>query len=631
MASKLPAAQPDGTPKLLNGAHPRSLDEETGSTGMELVAPKPPLQAHTGSAQNPTDEEGSIAGVFLAGPYAFKISAEDPEEPPYGARNTHAAVATNNAARVSTQTEEPSNPRGASGTDASEPDGPNASRASSAKASQSHKALPKGNGSLSRGIPEKQHNDVRDTVPTMTAHYASDTEADPFTGTDPDGAGANRQLPTSVDGGIVSYLGVNDYYAAIILLASIALLAVLPSGGPVRHDHSERGSDPASDLGEGTDDAEVELIARNTGDSELGATGRLAAPSAERRSAVWLAVTSSKVMFVLNFVLWVSLAMGFSAYGKGYLRDTREPIGLVVLQGLTGIVVLGALGRLQKLDMYPQEGYTPAAARRVVFAASMHTGQSLLTNFAVLLGGVAATNALKAMEPIAAAAFSYFLLGKSCSGARLASIVVIAAGIVVFTATSSVGPKQGAGARGEEGGAEEGGFSNRAIVGISTTIVVAAVCCNALRNVFIKKGDPIPPHQTLFACSVVAAILGIGMKFLKMSFRVMDDLSYVGVAGGGHTEYNTDPGDGSGGSFYWIKVTGINASLCFVGYNFASFNLLARLTPVGHAVGNSFKRVLVFAGGLLFLGEFMNARQLGGAALALAGVLAYNVSGAQSK
>ena len=73
----------------------------------------------------------------------------------------------------------------------------------------------------------------------------------------------------------------------------------------------------------------------------------------------------------------------------------------------------------------------------------------------------------------------------------------------------------------------------------------------------------------------------------------------------------------------------MNASLCFVGYNFVSFNLLARLTPVGHAVGNSFKRVLVFAGGLMFLGELMNSRQLGGAALALAGVLAYNVSGAK--
>lgn len=628
MASELPAAQPDGFSKLLYGAHPPSLDEVTGSTGKELVAPKPPLQVRTDSTQIPSDEEGSVAGVSLAGTYAFKISAENSNEPPYSARNTRAMVAINNASRVSTRNAQPPYSRGASEPVTSEQDGSNGSHASSAIALQSDRAVPKGNGSLSHGIPDKQRNDVHNTVPTMTAHHASGSGEESSTGTVPDRADANRQLPTSADGSIVSYLGVNDYYAAIVLLASIALLAVLPSEGTLPSAPSEGGSDPASDLREGTDEAEVELIAPNTVDPELGATLRPATSSAARSPAVRLAVTSSKVIFMLNFVMWVSLAMGFSAYGKGYLRDTREPIGLVVLQGLTGIAVLGALGRFRKLDMYPKERYTPAAARRVVLAASMHTGQSLLTNFAVLLGGVAATNALKAMEPIAAAVFSYFLLGRKCSGSRLASIFVIAAGIIVFTATSSAGAKGGTGGSGEEGRAEAGAFSNREIVGISTTIVVAAVCCNALRNVFIKKGDPIPPHQTLFACSFVAAIVGIGMKFLKMSFRIMDDLSYVGLAGGEHTEQNTGPGGDSSGRFDWIKVTGLNASLCFVGYNLASFNLLARLTPVGHAVGNSFKRVLVFAGGLVFLGEFMNARQLGGAALALAGVLAYNVGGA---
>ena len=160
-------------------------------------------------------------------------------------------------------------------------------------------------------------------------------------------------------------------------------------------------------------------------------------------------------------------------------------------------------------------------------------------------------------------------------------------------------------------------------------IVVAAVCCNALRNVLIKKGDPIPPHQTLFACSVVSAIAGIGMMSLRLMFSVMDDLALVGARRDGDTARSSNGCSISEGGFDWLRVTGLNASLCFVGYNFASFNLLARLTPVGHAVGNSFKRVLVFAGGLMFLGELMNSRQLGGAALALAGVLAYNVSGAK--
>ena len=77
----------------------------------------------------------------------------------------------------------------------------------------------------------------------------------------------------------------------------------------------------------------------------------------------------------------------------------------------------------------------------------------------------------------------------------------------------------------------------------------------------------------------------------------------------------------------WLRMDGVNAALCFVGYNLASFNLLLRLSPVGHAVSNSCKDVLVSASGLLVLGEVMSVRQLGGTAVALAGVLAYNVAG----
>ncbi|CAN0520153.1 unnamed protein product, partial [Ectocarpus sp. 8 AP-2014] len=56
-------------------------------------------------------------------------------------------------------------------------------------------------------------------------------------------------------------------------------------------------------------------------------------------------------------------------------------------------------------------------------------GQTLLANAAVLVGGVDATNALSAAtEPVAATVFSYLLLGKTCSGLRLAALTTIVAG-----------------------------------------------------------------------------------------------------------------------------------------------------------------------------------------------------------
>lgn len=627
-ASNLPAGQPDQVPRLLNGAQLSTLDEVPYPPGEEPTAQKTPLQARTGSTHTRTDGKRSVADIFLAGTSAFEVSANDPDETPYTARNTPTVAATTNAAEVTTRETQSASSRDAFMRDTGEPDDPTARHAFTANVSPTDRAVARNTGSASPRIlkNKKKHNDEH----TSNVNHSTSLSSKHSKRTVPDSGDAEPQPSARAGGGVMTSFATNDYYVVVLLVASIVLLSVLPSGGSARHAHAEDGPDRSSDLdlGAGADDAQMELIERHRVVSEAGDTEPATAPPTPRAPPVWAVVASSKLLFMVNFVLWVSLAMGFSAYAKGYLRETREPIGLVVLQGTTGVAVLGALGRFKHLDLFPKEGYSPAAARRVAFAASMHTAQAFLTNFAVLLGGVAATNALKAMEPIAAAGFSYWLLGKSCSGARLASIFVIAAGIVVFTVSSSAGAKAGAVGGSGGGGTEEGSFSNREIVGISTTTVVAAVCCNALRNVFIKKGDPIPPHQTLFACSVVAAVVGVGMMFLRLAFRVMDDISYAGVTDDEHAGRNTGSGNGTG-SFDWIRITGFNASLCFVGYNFASFNLLARLTPVGHAVGNSFKRVLVFAGGLVFLGEVMNTRQLGGAALALAGVLAYNVSGAQ--
>lgn len=613
---------------MLDDAQLSTLDEVPYSPGQELPAQKTWSQARTGSTHTLTDGKSSVADVFLAGTPAFELSETYHEETPYTARETRAVPATTSAAEVRTWETQSASSRDAFMQATGKPDDRTAKHAFTADASPTDRAVAQPSGSASPRIPGETHTDAHRTAPTSKVDHSNKASKHSEHTVVTDSGDAKPQPSARDGGGVMKSFAANDYYVVILLLASIVLLSILPSGGSARHAHAEDGPDPSSHLGigAGADDAQMELIEHHKVDSEAGDTEPATPPPTPRAPPVWAVAASSKLLFMLNFVLWVSLAMGFSAYAKGYLRETREPIGLVVLQGTTGVAVLGALGRFKHLDLYPKEGYSPTAARRVAFAASMHTAQAFLTNFAVLLGGVAATNALKAMEPIAAAGFSYWLLGKSCSGARLASIFVIAAGIVVFTVSSSAGAKTGSRGGSGGGGAEEGSFSDREIVGISTTIVVAAVCCNALRNVFIKKGDPIPPHQTLFACSVVAAVVGIGMMFLRLAFRVMDDISYAGVADDEHAGRNTGSGSGS---LDWIRVTGINASLCFVGYNFASFNLLARLTPVGHAVGNSFKRVLVFAGGLVFLGEVMNSRQLGGAALALAGVLAYNISGAQ--
>eukprot|EP00752_Nemacystus_decipiens_P016187 g14474.t2 len=407
----------------------------------------------------------------------------------------------------------------------------------------------------------------------------------------------------SLNVAITSVLINDDFFAAMLLVAAILGLAFMPSGGAARRPSCDMlvlrdvaGDGEGKGRGDSRAGGDPDLIMK-TDQSPRTVRGRSASVTTGTAAA-----TSSKMTFMFNFAMWVSLAMGFSGYGKAYLGDTRDPIGLLILQGATGVLVLCVLARFGVLDLHPGGDLTPAAARQAGLAAVLHTGQALLTNFAVLVGGVAVTNALKAMEPVAAAVFSYLLLGKTCSGSRMAALATIVVGILILTF------------KGNNAGGD-GGY-----IVISAVFTMAAVCCNALRNVVIKRGNPIPPHQTLFTCSAAATVVGIALMLLRLTFRSMDDLLQRG--GLGHGGY-----DGRDLVSSWVRMDGVNAALCFVGYNLASFNLLLRLSPVGHAVGNSCKRMVVFASGLLLLGEVMCVRQLGGTAVALAGVLAYNLAG----
>lgn len=397
---------------------------------------------------------------------------------------------------------------------------------------------------------------------------------------------------------------LNDYVSTALLLACIVVLALLPSARGTRRRLSHHlSSEHLSRDDVGGIQKEIPAAAYGNSESERGGAFD---ESPERSSVHRLraapgAAATSKLLFMLNFTMWVLLAMGFGGYGKHYMSDTGDPVGLLVLEGVVGTVVLSGLGWL---DLRPAKGLRSAEARQAGMAAIFHTGQALLTNFAMLVGGVAVTNALKATEPAAAAILAYIVLGKRCSSSQVCAIIAIVTGVALLTSSGSSGS-------GDENG-------DHPAVGVSATIALTAVCCNALRNVVIKTAAPVPPHQTLFACSVAATVIGAGLLLLRYISGATMALSTEGAAD------ETQVGDKARDMF---QIRGVNAALCFVGHNFASFNILASLSPVGHAVGNACRYMLVFASGLLFLGEVMSPGQLGGAAIALIGVLAYNVAG----
>ncbi|CAN0506208.1 unnamed protein product, partial [Ectocarpus sp. 8 AP-2014] len=363
-----------------------------------------------------------------------------------------------------------------------------------------------------------------------------------------------------------------DCVAALFLLFAIIALAALPSktGGGRGGGRSPRvlkcdavngdkkglvavsGMEPA--LGKATAHQEMEEHCGRTDaaspsssrDSELGSRDSLS--PAQRSPGVKQSGfpatkkgPSFNLLFALNFILWIALAVAFSRYSKSYLRDTQDPVGLLVLQGSVGVVVLCALGRVGlgatdegraggSVSVLGQLVQPFAASRLAGLAAILHTCQAFLTSFSVFVGGVAVTSALKATEPVAAVAFSYLILGKTVHRVKLASLAVIMAGIVLLTTKS-----KSAAAGTVREAAEEGGATPHSPVMLATMFTMAAVCCNALRNVLIKKGDPVPPRQTLLACSSAAAAIGVSLMALRVVMRSMDDL-LLGPAPGGVVE-----------------------------------------------------------------------------------------------
>lgn len=414
------------------------------------------------------------------------------------------------------------------------------------------------------------------------------------------------------------------FFSTVFILLSIVVLALCPSVG-ISDGSREKAPEKETAGGGGVFNGprgEVEMAERCGSDSELLEPERSPKLTVGRPAPLRITVITSKIVFVLNFSLWVLLAVGFNAYGKIYLRETRDPIGLLILQGLMGVILLGAFGYFGVVNLSPGKNMTRSTIKHSGLAAIFHSGQAVLTLYAVLMGGVSITSALKATEPVAAAVFSYFLLGKTVSPPRIGALFIIMAGIILLTSKSRRGTSNGS------GGGGSGDLDSTVLT--SAFITTVAVCFNALRNVIIKKGGKIPPHQTLFACSVAAAVVGASMLLPRLAVHVMQASSSEPSMAQQPTS-EVESSEAAGGLSALFSAIGINGALCFVGYNLASFNLLAHLSPVGHAVGNSCKRIIVFASGLTLLGEEMGAWQLGGASIAILGVLVYNISGTSGK
>lgn len=439
--------------------------------------------------------------------------------------------------------------------------------------------------------------------------------------------GLGRTTTAHVVGGEVSFAG--NLALSLAILVVIALLG-LPGLTFLRKSEPDSPPDLAAP---GADVPSAEKPQELAEGGHTAANPRCWSSFGQRPLRV-----ADVVFFGVNYALWVVLAMGFNVCSKTYMRETRNPVALLAIQGWVGVAVLCAMNLVTRFRQDHRSSNSvasspssssssspssssssappwlgkcgPKQARRaapsVWQAGLLHSANAVLTSWSVLAGGVAATHALKALEPVAAAGFSRWLLGSTLPPGRAAAVAIIVLGLGILMVPLHVpwwirwrGDVEDQSDSSDTGGVEL----------VVPAILTACACCAvALRNVLLKGRDtpPPPPPLGLLVCSVVAAgvgTMGLLVPLLPWSW-----------------EWAAEP---------LLRVSGCNAALCFVGYNLASFNLLSELSPVGHAVGNASKRVCLFATGLFLLSEdaSMSPRQLAGASVAFLGLASYNLAG----
>ena len=346
---------------------------------------------------------------------------------------------------------------------------------------------------------------------------------------------------------------------------------------------------------------------------------------------------SAFTFFGLNYVIWVVLSMGFSICSKAYMNESRNPMVLLAIQGWIGTAILcamNAVGRCRHRSCSSSfcsstndtiSSSTPSwlgkcgleqarrEGRNVWQAGLLHSVNAVLTSWSVLVGGVAATHALKALEPVVAAIFSRWLLGSKLPPRRAASVAIIVLGLGIFMmpshllkwASEKLNPPS------VEGLSTSGTWYSGVNLAVPALVTTCACCAVVLRNILLKRADPPPPPPPLGL--LVCCIVGAGAGSFALLVSIL-------------------PFGWEGAKTSLLRMSGVNAALCFVGYNLASFNLLSELSPVGHAVGNATKRVCLLATGLFLLGEkrSMSPYQLVGASLAFVGLASYNLAGTRS-
>lgn len=294
------------------------------------------------------------------------------------------------------------------------------------------------------------------------------------------------------------------------------------------------------------------------------------------------------------FAGWYYFSIAFNVYQKALLKAVPMPWTVTALELLIGSALVAATWGVG-LKAPPK--VTSSMLKPIGTLGMVHFLGNALTNVSLGKVAVSFTHTVKALEPVFSVGLSAAFLGVVPSLALVASLMPIILGVMIASATE---------------------------VSFNMAGFLSAMGSNLTfqsRNVLSKlvmKGDEMKQldyFNLLGVLTIASTMLAIPLALIFEGSKM--NLSSI-LAGGMPLSA--------------VCFNLFMAALCFQLYQQLSFEVLSRVNPVTHSVGNSLKRVVVIAASVLIFRNPVSATNIAGTALAIFGVILYGqVKGAEPK
>ncbi|KAI5417007.1 triose phosphate/phosphate translocator, non-green plastid, chloroplastic [Lathyrus oleraceus] len=285
------------------------------------------------------------------------------------------------------------------------------------------------------------------------------------------------------------------------------------------------------------------------------------------------------------FCLWFSFNIYFNIYNKQVLKVYHLPVTLTAFQFAIGTLLVAFMWGL---NLYKRPKLTSSQLLAIFPLALVHTLGNLFTNMSLGKVAVSFTHTVKSMEPFFSVLMSSMFLGEMPTAWVVGSLVPIAGGVALASAT-------------------EASFN-----WIGFLSAMASNLTNQSRNVLSKKlmvnKEESMDNITLFSLITVMSF------FLSVPLTIFME----GV------KFTPAYLQSAGLDVQQVYIRSLLAALCFHAYQQVSYMILERVSPVTHSVANCVKRVIVIVSSVIFFQTPVSPINALGTGIALSGVFLYS-------